>query len=284
MGAAGLVEIKRRIKSVESTKKITKAMGLVATSKLRKCRRELSSSNDYFNIAEDTIKSLASMAEENVDSIPYFNSNDSNLKLYIVITSDTGLCAGYNNNVVSYLSSLVSDERDNARVIAVGSKGISYIKRAGFNTVAEYVDIPHIPTVKEAKVIYEKALELFNRSEVSEVYVVYTDFITPAKQEVKCEKILPIEKSKESSQEQFVEPSLEVVLKDALDIYLKGKIRFLMLSSRCSEESARMTAMDSATTNANDILDNLNLKYNRIRQTMITQEISEIVGGASAQK
>ena len=284
MGAAGLVEIKRRIKSVESTKKITKAMGLVATSKLRKCRRELSSSNDYFNIAEDTIKSLASMAEENVDSIPYFNSNDSNLKLYIVITSDTGLCAGYNNNVVSYLSSLVSDERDNARVIAVGSKGISYIKRAGFNTVAEYVDIPHIPTVKEAKVIYEKALELFNRSEVSEVYVVYTDFITPAKQEVKCEKILPIEKSKESSQEQFVEPSLEVVLKDALDIYLKGKIRFLMLSSRCSEESARMTAMDSATTNANDILDNLNLKYNRIRETMITQEISEIVGGASAQK
>lgn len=284
MGATGLVEIKRRIKSVESTKKITKAMGLVATSKLRKCRKELNSSNEYFNIAQDTIRSLACMIEDNENSISYFNSNNSDLKLYIVITSDAGMCGGYNNNVVTYLSNLVDNEKDKTRVIAVGSKGISYIKRAGFNTVAEYVDIPHIPTVKEAKVIYEKALELFNRGEVSEVYVVYTDFITPAKQEVNVEKILPIEKIEGDAQGQFVEPSLEVVLKDALDIYLKGKIRFLMLSSRCSEESARMTAMDSATTNADDILAELNLKYNRIRQTMITQEISEIVGGASAQK
>lgn len=285
MGAAGLVDIKRRIKSVESTRKITNAMRVVATSKLRKCRKELSTNDVYFKAAEETIKSLAVMANnsENLE-IPYFTANYSDSKLYIVITSDTGLCGGYNNNVVTYLNSLVKDEKDNAKVITVGGKGISYIKKAGFNTVTEYVDIPNIPTSKEVKVIYEKALSLFNSGEVSEVYVVYTNFTSPIKQVPSLEKLLPVDKLEGEGQEQIVEPSLEVVLKDALDIYLKGKLRYLILNARCSEESARMTAMDGATNNANDLLASLNLKYNRIRQTMITQEISEIVGGASAQK
>ena len=146
------------------------------------------------------------------------------------------------------------------------------------------MDIPNIPTTKEVKVIYEKAVSLFNSGEVSEVYVVYTNFISPVKQVPSLEKLLPIDKLKGEGQAKIVEPSLDIVLKDALDAYLKGKLRYLILNAKCSEESARMTAMDGATSNANDLLASLNLKYNRIRQTMITQEISEIVGGASAQK
>lgn len=285
MGAAGLVDIKRRIKSVESTRKITNAMGVVATSKLRKCRKELSTNDIYFKAAEETIKSLVAIANESEDlEFPYFSPKKSDSKLYIVITSDTGLCGGYNNNIVSYLSYLVKDDKDKAKVITIGAKGIPYVKRAGFNSVAEYVDIPNIPTTKEVKVIYEKAVSLFNSGEVSEVYVVYTNFISPVKQIPRIEKLLPIDRLEGEGQAKIVEPSLDIVLKDALDAYLKGKLRYLILNAKCSEESARMTAMDGATSNANDLLASLNLKYNRIRQTMITQEISEIVGGASAQK
>ena len=283
MGAAGLIEIKRRLKSVQSTKKITNAMGLVATSKLRKCRKELVTNSKYVDVAEHIIKTLAATAGEG-SKIPYFNGNNSDKKLYIVISSDTGLCAGYNNNVVSFLEGLVRDEKENVNVITVGSKGVAYIKRAGFDTIAEYVDIPDVPTIKEVKIIYEKALKLFIDKQVSEVNIVYTEFISPVKQTVRSEKILPVEKLEGDAVEQIVEPDLETVLRDTFDIYLKGKIRSLMLSAKCSEQSARMTAMDGATSNANDIIASLNIKYNRIRQSMITQEISEIVGGAEAQK
>ena len=283
MGAAGLIEIKRRLKSVQSTKKITNAMGLVATSKLRKCRKELATNNKYVEVAEQTMKSLACIAEEKLE-IPYFNGNNSDNKLYIVMTSDSGLCAGYNNNVVSYLETLVKGNKDKVSIITVGSKGLSYIKRAGLDTIAEYVDIPDVPTIKEVKVIYEKALKLFNNEKVSEVHIVYTEFTSPIKQEVKSEMILPVHSIEGEASEQLIEPDIETVLKDSLDIYLKGKIRNLMLSAKCSEQSSRMTAMDGATNNANDIISALNIKYNRIRQSMITQEISEIVGGAEAQK
>lgn len=283
MGSAGLIEIKRRLKSVQSTKKITNAMGLVATSKLRKCRKELATNEKYLEVAENTMRSLANIAEEKLET-PYFDGNNSEKELFIVITSDTGLCAGYNNNVVSYLKSFVKDNKNNIGVITVGSKGVAYIKRAGFDTIAEYVDIPDVPTVKEVKVVYEKALELFNSEKVSTVNVVYTKFISPMKQEVMVEKLLPVEKVKGEAGEQIVEPDLQTVLTDSLDIYLKGKLRNLMLSAKCSEQSARMSAMDGATNNANDIIADLNVKYNRIRQSIITQEISEIVGGAEAQK
>lgn len=283
MGAAGLIEIKRRLKSVESTRKITNAMGLVATSKLRKCRKELATNDKYVKVAEETIKSLATLASEKND-IPYFSKGKSEKKLYIVITSDTGLCAGYNNNVVSYLEELAKDDKHNTMVITVGAKGIPYVKSADLDTVAEYVDIPDIPTIKEVKMVYQNALKLFNDGEVEEVNVVYSQFISPVKQEPKIEKLLPVEKLEGDSGEQIVEPDLETVLIDALDIYLKGKLRNLMLSAKCSEQSSRMTAMDGATSNANDLISALNIKYNRIRQSMITQEISEIVGGAEAQK
>lgn len=282
MGAAGLIDIKRRIKSVESTRKITNAMGLVATSKLRKCRKELEVNQKFVDSLDSIIKSLAnSLSDEN--SI-YFSGNNSQEKLYIVITSETGLCGGFNGNVVSYLEQITESDRDNSKIIIVGKRGISYIKKTGLDTVAEYVDISDVPTIKDANTIFEKALKMYKSKEVSEINIVYCEFVSPVKQEPKCVKILPIEKSNEESEECVIEPNVITVLNDSVNIYLKGKIRNILLSSKCSEQSSRMTAMDGATENANDLLDNLNLKFNRIRQTMITQEISEIVGGAEAQK
>ena len=283
MGAAGLIDIKRRIKSVENTKKITNAMGLVATSKLRKSKKELLVNESFVDSVEPIIKTLSSVISHDKKNI-YFDGNRSENKLYIVVTSETGLCGGFNGNIVSYLNELVKNEKANSKVIVVGNRGISYIRRTGLDAIEEYVDISDIPTVKECKVIFEKALSMYLNSEVSEVNIVYTNFYSSVRQEPTCMKILPIDRIDGEVPMCMVEPNAYVVLNDALNIYLKAKVRSLLLSSKCSEQNSRMTAMNGATSNANDLLSNLNLKFNRIRQGIITQEISEIVGGAAAQK
>ena len=281
MGAAGLIEIKRRMKSVESTRKITKAMGLVATSKLRKARKELIANEQYNNLCKEVISEVVSSMPEDFDSI-YYKSFDGD-KLYIVLTSDTGLCAGYNNTVAIYLNNLVQ-KSGGAKVVVVGSKGISYLSRYKISTYAEYVDLPDMPATKDISRIYNDAIYLYEKGDVSEVNIVYTEFISPVKQEVKSVKILPIEKKASREGQYIIEPNEEAVFKNAIDMYLKSQLKTCMLSAKASEHSARMTAMDGATENANDILQSLNIKFNRIRQGIITQEISEIVGGAEAQK
>ena len=278
MGAAGLIEIKRRIKSVESTRKITKAMGLVATSKLRKARKELVANEQYNNLCTEVINEVAASMPEDFDSI-YYKSFEGD-KLYIVLTSDTGLCSGYNNNIIMYLNNLVK-KSGGAKVVIAGSKGISYASRYGISTYAEYVDLPDIPATKDVNKIYNDAIYLYEKGEVSEVNIVYTEFISPVKQEV---KILPIENESCEDGKYIIEPDKEAVFKNAIDMYLKSQLKTCMLNAKASEHSARMTAMDGATENANDILQSLNIKFNRIRQGIITQEISEIVGGAEAQK
>lgn len=282
MAGAGLIQIKRRIKSITNTKKITKAMGLVATSKLRKTRKQLSFNDKYFNSLKDLTESLISSIEEDDNSI-YFKANNQGPALYILIASDTGLCGGFNGNIVNYFMTQ-SVNAENAEVMVVGQKGLSYLKRYNQSTLAEYVDIPDVPTVKEAKIIYEHAIRLYKEGSISEINVIYAEFISPVKQNMKKAKLLPMNKIEGKKANIIAEPNIEEVVEGTLDIYLKSYILNCMLNSKASEQSARMTAMDGATNNASDLLDALNTKYNRIRQTAITQEISEIVGGAEAQK
>lgn len=282
MGAAGLIEIKRRMKSVESTRKITKAMGLVATSKLRKVRKELVANEQYSYLCKEIISEVLSSLSQDYNSV-YYNKSTGD-KLYIVLTSDTGLCAGYNNNLAIYLNSILDKSSNNYKVVVVGSKGISYLKRYNVSTFSEFIDMPDMPTSKEVNKIYNDVIYLYLKGEVSEVNIVYTEFISPVKQAVKSLKLLPIENSGNSKGEYIIEPNEDEVLKAAMDMYLKSQLRSCMLSAKASEQSSRMTAMDGATENANDILQELHIKFNRIRQSIITQEISEIVGGAEAQK
>lgn len=282
MAGAGLIQIKRRIKSINNTKKITKAMGLVATSKLRKTRKQLSFNDNYFKSLKNLTESLISSIEEDDNSI-YLKANNKGPALYILMASDTGLCGGFNGNIVNYFMDQTINA-ENAEVMAVGQKGLSYLKRYNHGTLAEYVDIPDIPTVKEAKIIYEHAIRLYKEGSISEINVIYAEFISPVKQNLKKVKLLPIDKIEGEKTNLIPEPNIEEVIEGTLDIYLKSYILNCMLNSKASEQSARMTAMDGATNNASDLLDALNTKYNRIRQTAITQEISEIVGGAEAQK
>lgn len=283
MGAAGLIEIKRRIKSVESTRKITKAMGLVATSKLRKSRKELTLSEEHYSLCSDIVNELMGVLPENFEN-PYLNSNSKTSdKLYIVMASDMGLCGGFNGNVASYLNAFIKD-KNSAKVIVIGSKGISYMNRYDFDITGQYVEIPDIPTIREIKAIYQDALYMFKKGDICEVNIVYTAFISPMKQEVKVDKLLPVQRVKGNNGGFLIEPSIDEVLNASLDVYFKSRLRRAMLHSKASEQSYRMTAMNGATQNANDILKALKIKFNRIRQSAITQEISEIVGGAAAQK
>ncbi len=282
MGAAGLIEIKRRMKSVESTRKITKAMGLVATSKLRKVRKELVANAQYNNFCTEIVNEVISNLPKGYESAYYNNSKGD--KLYILLTSDTGLCAGYNNNLAMYLNSILNRESNNYKVVVVGSKGITYLKKYNINTFSEFVDMSDIPTVKDVNKICNDVIYLYNKGELSEVNIIYTEFISPVKQDVKSLRVLPIGDTSKPKRQYIIEPNEEEVFKRSIEMYLKSQLRNCMLSAKASEQSSRMTAMDGATENANDILQELHVKFNRIRQSIITQEISEIVGGAEAQK
>lgn len=283
MAGAGLVAIKRRIKSITSTQKITKAMGLIATSKLRKVRNKLEVNDKYSSSFSAIINEFVNGAEEN--SI-YIHGNKGKKKLYITINSDTGLCGGFNANVVNKTAEIMSGDRENSLLLAVGQKGRMYFNRLRFETTAEYVDIPDVPTLKEAEAITYKVLDLYRKNEVGEVFIVYTRFFSTVRQVVNVEKILPLENKNTETDKRFVkfEPSIDEMIDDIIVMQLKQQILNYMLHAKASEQGSRMAAMDGATKNANELLDALNLKYNRERQGAITQELAEIVGGAEAQK
>ena len=285
MAGAGLIAIKRRIRSINNTKKITRAVGLVATAKLKKLRGIIELNNHYYNDFNSIMKEL--LKDDIFHDNIYIKGNKSSNKLLIALTSDSGLCGGFNGNVVNKSREYLLKDKEKSTLLIVGQKGRAYFKRLNIKSVAEYVEIPDIPTYKETEVIISKALELFLAGEVGEVSVVYTKFTSAVKQEVKIKRILPlnVESSEEDMNTFFeFEPNREEIFKSMCQSYINKTLLNLMLNSKTSEYSLRMTAMDGATSNADDLLEKLNLKYNRIRQSIITQEISEIVGGAEAQR
>lgn len=289
MAGAGLISLKRRIRSVTNTRKITKAMGLVATSKLRRSREVLEINKKYHDAFEETISYMTadariSLLEKNI----YMNGNKGTKKLYIVLTSDSGLCGGFNANAVAAAVQAIKKDRAGSSVIVVGQKGRAYFKKMNIETLAEYVEIPDLPTLKEASIIGDKALSMFEAGEAGEVYVVYTKFYSAIKQTVDIKRLLPLEMNTETKSEMpsniIYEPELADILKYMVKMNIRQEVLNFMLNSKASEQGSRMSSMDNATKNANDILLRLNLQYNRVRQTAITQEITEIVSGAEAQK
>lgn len=283
MAGAGLITLKRRMKSVVNTRKITKAMGLVATSKLRKARIALTKAQDYDSKYSDVFEEVAINFDGN--SI-YTANNGSSKRLFVVFTSESGLCGGYNVSVVSKTVETIGKDKENTKILVVGQKGRSYFSRLKYETVAEYVEVPDLPTIKEADTIVKHIFSLFKSKEVGEIYLVYTKFVSSVKQEVEVEKLLPIEKPEVKGNNDYVsfEPPINEMFDYIVEEFIKQKVYSNLSHAKSSEHASRMNAMDGATKNANELLDRLNLRYNRLRQSSITQEISEIVGGAEAQK
>ena len=283
MGAS-MKDIKDRIKSVEGTMQITKAMELVSSSKLRKAKERAENARPFFNILYETISELASEMNEG-DSI-YTVHDVSKKPLYVVIAGDRGLAGGYNSNIFKLVDEKIKTQ--NAFVIAVGKKSVEHYEKANCNVLGKYPDIAEGPDESAVSEISETINTLFKEGKVGSVYLIFTQFVTALSQIASELQILPLDLHKEERdpkvlrQEVLYEPSAKAVFDSIMPQYIAGMIYGGVVESYASEQGARRTAMESASKNAKEMIDTLSLSYNRARQSAITQELTEIVAGANA--
>jgi len=280
-------EIKRRISSVNSTKQIMKAMNLLSTAKLQKTRESLKNIQPLYEnikLVMDSIKQGASGEEDNV----FLEQRDVKNVLYVVITGDQGLCGGYNLNVqkeaLAYMNAL-KDKQE--KIIAVGAKGRDYFRRRDKEIVQKYPAPSQRTVYEDAAKIGDHVVSMYTAGEVDEAYLVYTHFESALSHVPYIVKLLPISANSDEdndSNEDIMsfDPDINTFIEYAVPMYLKMFIYGAMMESAVCENAARMTSMDAATRNAEEIIDDLTLEYNRTRQSMITQEITEIVSGANA--
>lgn len=281
---ASMRNIKRRIKSVNSTQQITKAMNLVASSKLTKARQNFEDTKPFFNAIRRVIASVVKGAG-NTDNV-FLKTREVKNTGVIVLTGDRGLCGGYNANACK--AALNITEGKSATYITVGSKGHEFLKNKVSDFAQNYTNISEKPTYEDAREIGEKITQMYKDGEVDQVYLVYTEYISTIASEPKVMRLLPLDTESlgESEQESLTltiyEPDEETVLEYVIPKYLNTVIYGALVESSVCELTSRMTAMDSATDNASQMLDTLNLHYNRARQGAITQELTEIVSGSNA--
>lgn len=275
-------EIKTRIKSVESTKQITKAMELVSSSKFRKAKEKAETSRPYFNTLYGTVQDIAKNA--NGSKNEFLEERKVNNVCYIVIAGDRGLAGGYNSNV--FKSVMSHNKLGKAKVVSVGKKAKEFLTKRNFELM-DSIETVEDALYEDASRVANKVMEAYKNGEIDEVNLVYTEFVSALTQEPKLIKLLPVtvDKDKEEKKSRVTVqylPSAASVLGYVLPKYIAGSIHGAIAESYASEQAARRTAMESATDNANEMISKLELSYNRARQAAVTQEISEIVGGASA--
>lgn len=285
---ASMIDIKRRKASIESTGQITKAMKLVSTVKLQRARQRAEESKAYFNKMYQTMTSILAKAG-NIEH-PYLKANGSSVKGIITISSNRGLAGGYNNNIVKMIRDCGMD-KDEIAIYGVGHKAMEVLAHRGYKIVSDNSEIINEPEYEDARKLGEKVLEAFENGEIGEIYLAYTDFKNTVVHEPKLVKLLPIEWDRESLEESQddkllmnFEPEPEEALTMLIPKYLCSMIYGALVTSVASENGARMQAMDSATSNAEEMISTLELAYNRARQGAITQELTEIISGAEALK
>ena len=280
-------EIKSRIKSVESTKQITKAMELVSSSKFRKAKEKAESARPYFNTLYNTVQDIAKNTSNSRNV--FLKERKVNNVCYIVIAGDRGLAGGYNSNILKAV--IAHNKLGTGKVITVGKKAKESLSKRGYEVI-DYIESVEKCVYEDANRVAQTAMEAYKNGEVDEVNLVYTEFISALSQEPKIVKLLPVtidntntekEVKKGKAAVQYL-PSADAVLGYVLPKYVSGSVYGAIAESFASEQAARRTAMESATDNANEMISKLELVYNRARQAAVTQEISEIVGGAAAAK
>lgn len=287
---ASMRDIKRRIKSVNSTQQITKAMNLVAASKLQKAKSRQRETKPYFSQTQRVIASVVNNSKG--IKHPYLIQRDGKKSAVIILTSDRGLCGGYNSNISKEVFNFIN-ERNDSTLITVGSKGRDYFRRRSASILESFVGISEKPQYEDAARIGQIILDLYKNGEVDEVHLAYTEFETTISHIPTITRILPVDTSSFEEEEEDeksshsvmrYEPNEEEVLDFLIPKYINTVIYGALVESATCEQAARMTSMDSATENADGMISTLNLYYNRARQGAITQEITEIVSGANALK
>ncbi|MFX3624439.1 MAG: ATP synthase F1 subunit gamma [Ectobacillus sp.] len=283
---ASLRDIKTKIVSTKKTSQITKAMEMVSASKLNRAEQNAKSFVPYMDKIQEVVANVAS-GSKGVNH-PMLIARPVKRTGYIVITSDRGLAGAYNSNVLRALSKEIKERHnmDSSQyaVIVIGRVGRDYLKRRNFNIIDEITGLSDQPVFADIKDIASRAVAMFTDGAYDELYIYYNHYVSKIQQEVEAKKILPltdVESNQPTTVYEF-EPSEEGILKVLLPQYAESLVYGALLDGKASEHAARMTAMKNATDNALEVIDTLTLSYNRARQAAITQEITEIVGGAAA--
>lgn len=283
---ASMRDIKRRKSSIQSTQQITKAMKLVSTVKLQKAKSHAEQTDPYFNSMYHTVSSM--LAKSGNINHPYVTGGDSTKKAVVVITSNRGLAGGYNSNIVKLITGNEDLKKEDLEIYAVGGKGVEGLSRRGYHIVSDDSAIMEAPSYPDAAALCKKVLDSFAKGEIGEIYLAYTHFKNTVSHEPKLIRLLPvdIEAQEETDEASNVLMNYEPNEEEALDMIIPKYVTSLfygaLVEAVASENGARMQAMDSATSNAEDMISDLSLKYNRARQGSITQELTEIIAGANA--
>lgn len=287
---ASMRDIKRRKGSIQSTQQITKAMKLVSTVKLQKARGRAEQTTPYFDYMYRTVTSM--LANSGTIDHPYLKKGESEKKAVVVITSNRGLAGGYNSNIVKLVTGNEKFRKEDLEIYAIGSKGREALERKGYVIRADESKIIEAPTYEQAAALCRQVLAAYTAGEIGEIYLAYTHFKNTVSQEVRLIKLLPAEFDELGFQGAAVsgtqnvlmtyEPSEEEALNLIIPKYVTSLFYGALVEAVASENGARMQAMDAATGNAEEMISDLTLKYNRARQGSITQELTEIIAGASA--
>jgi len=280
--------IKGRIKSVKSTQQITKAMNLVATSKLSRAREKLKKERPY---SEQTRLLLARIAQDmDLVTHPYFAPSRGEKTLILLVTGDRGLCGGYNSNACRACADIIKNQPQ-TDFLCAGSKGRDYYSRRGKTVVRTFTGITETPFPSDALEISEMVLEAFDSKEYDAVYLVYTKFHTVVSYEPTVTRLLPLDakelpepKGSVTSEQMSFEPADSTIVDQAVRSYVEAVIFNALCESAASQLASKMVSMETATDNAQKMISSLTLVYNRARQAKITQELTEIVAGANALK
>ena len=277
--AVGKLAIKARIRSVDSTMKITKAMQLVATSKLKKQKQFMEENKEYAFYLKDTVSQILSSIEQS--NHPYLTLHPHRKPYTIIFTSDMGLCGGYNANMYRLIQQVI---QPGDPVVMIGSRGSTWIQNKGMQVVASYTNLAD-DSYNELVSIADQALALYRKQEISEIRILYTKFENSVTFTPVMDVLLPIKKEeghKKSNVETLFEPAGESILDEIVPMYVRSLLYSYYLETKTSEQASRRMAMENATDNADELKQTLELQFNQARQAAITQEITEIVGGVNA--
>jgi F-type H+-transporting ATPase subunit gamma len=287
---AGTKEIRTKIKSVQNTRKITKAMEMVAASKMRKAQDRMRAARPY----GDKIRNIAAnLARANPEYKPAFLQarGSANAVGVVVVTTDKGLCGGLNTNILRMLLTKLREfeaQGKKVQATAIGNKGFGFLNRLGANVVSHVVQLGDTPHLDKLIGPVKVMLDAYSAGKLDAVYLFYTGFVNTMKQEPSVEQLLPLSKARMQADPQtyawdyIYEPDARAVIDELLMRYVEALIYQAVAENMASEQSARMVAMKAASDNAKTVIDDLQLTYNKARQASITKELSEIVGGAAA--
>jgi F-type H+-transporting ATPase subunit gamma len=280
-----LIDIRRRIRSVKNTQQITKAMKMVSAAKLRRAQERVVAARPYGAMLGRVLSNVAAAAaaNEEIGNSPLLKERPENRIQLVVVTSDRGLAGAFNGNLIKATQRFIEDHRGaQIELELIGRKARDFFRRRTTPVSGDYVGLLNKPAYADAQTIARKIIQRFENDEIDAVYVIYNEFKSVIAQKLTVNKILPVTAPQGEPVDYIFEQPVEQLMASLLPKYVDVQIYTAMLETAAAEHAARMTAMDSATSNAADVIENLTLYMNRVRQASITREIIEVVSGASA--